>query len=309
MKNTARPATDLPFPAITICASGLHMDSVEKKLGMNFAEWRTKNNRKENKKEAIERDIEEYMRTTFQIQSGRRPVNILDILDTMIAPNVDASIAANGIRENIFACRDSGQKTSNHSNDERKKRSTCVHSCANPDFKLSGTNCFMVSSEELNYTEATTECCKVGAQMATISSSADNTLVSDFISSRDGIGLFIGLNDQAVEGTFVWQDGSIPTYTNWRQVHPNQPDGGTTQNCVVMKPDEKWYDITCDIEMRFVYSMPAVNSCDTAASPGITGCPASTTTTTKTTTTTPPSSPSSPSPSPSPTTLLSFLLT
>ena len=27
LKNTAKPVTDLPFPAITICASGLHMDS------------------------------------------------------------------------------------------------------------------------------------------------------------------------------------------------------------------------------------------------------------------------------------------
>ena len=68
LKNTARPVTDLPFPAVTICASGLHMGRVEKKLGENFAQWRTKNDRNDNKKETIERDIEEYMRTTFQIQ-------------------------------------------------------------------------------------------------------------------------------------------------------------------------------------------------------------------------------------------------
>ena len=77
MKNTAKPVTDLPFPAITICASGLHMDSVEKKLGENFAQWRRKNNRNENKKEAIERDIKEYMQTTFQIKSEEERQNCI----------------------------------------------------------------------------------------------------------------------------------------------------------------------------------------------------------------------------------------
>ena len=65
MKNTAKPVTDLAFPAVTICASGLHMNNVERKLGENFAKWRTKNSRNDNAKAAIERDIEEYMWTTF----------------------------------------------------------------------------------------------------------------------------------------------------------------------------------------------------------------------------------------------------
>ena len=71
--------------------------------------------------EAMKEDMKEYMQKTFQIKleeasmSGTKPVNILDILDTMIAPNVEASVAANGVRDNILACQETGR---------RKKRST-----------------------------------------------------------------------------------------------------------------------------------------------------------------------------------------
>ena len=108
MKDTAKPVTDLAFPAITICASGLHMDNVERKLKENFAIWRADHHKNDYSREALEKDINDYMFTVFQIKSELKPVNILDILDTMIAPNVEASVAANGVREN--ACCMSGGK-------------------------------------------------------------------------------------------------------------------------------------------------------------------------------------------------------
>ena len=108
LKQTAKPVTDLSFPAVTICASGLHMDNVERKVGENFAKWREENNKKDNNKEALEKDIKEYMHTVFHIKPNvikSASVSILDILDTMIAPNVEASVAANAVRVNVFACK------------------------------------------------------------------------------------------------------------------------------------------------------------------------------------------------------------
>ena len=105
LKNTAKPVAGVPFPTVTICGSGLHMNNVEKQVKENFATWRKENNKVEKSKEAIEEDIREYMKTTFQI-SQTSAINILDILDTMAAPNADASVAANGVRENIFACQE-----------------------------------------------------------------------------------------------------------------------------------------------------------------------------------------------------------
>ena len=84
------------------------MDNVERKVGENFAKWREENNKKDNNKEAVEKDIKEYMHTVFHIKRNvikSESVSILDILDTMIAPNVEASVAVNAVRENVFACK------------------------------------------------------------------------------------------------------------------------------------------------------------------------------------------------------------
>ena len=121
MKNTAKPVTEVKFPAVTICASGFHMSNVEKKIGLNFQKWRNETNRRNNTEAEIKKDMEEYMRTTFQIEpqkDDQEPPNIMDILDTMVATNVEASVAANSVRDNVFACRGNnierksqGQKT------------------------------------------------------------------------------------------------------------------------------------------------------------------------------------------------------
>ena len=103
--------TEVAFPALTICSSGFHMSNVEKKIEEHFARWRLENKRKE----ATRKDVEDYMLEIFQIKSEvnqtEPPVNILDILNTMISPsNVDASLAANGLRENAIACNEESQR-------------------------------------------------------------------------------------------------------------------------------------------------------------------------------------------------------
>lgn len=55
------------------------------------------------------------------MKNGEKQVNILDILDTMVASNVEASVAANGVRDNVIACADDEHKNAqqgNHDLDE-----------------------------------------------------------------------------------------------------------------------------------------------------------------------------------------------
>ena len=257
LKETAKPVTDLPYPAVTICSSGFHMSNVEKKIAENFAKWRSQNNRIGDTEEAIEDDIEEYMLTTFQIKSaeattGTKPANIIDILDTMIAPKVESSVAANSVRENIFACKGSSGTAA------RKKRSNCVNTCTNPDFILVGSNCFKAYSEELNFARANSKCNAVGATLATITGPGDDLFLSSLM--QDNTGYWIGLNDIEVERTFVWQDGSNPSYTNWQS---DQPDGG---DCVLKGKTLLWRDQPCNLERPFVCSMPAENPCESTSS-------------------------------------------
>ena len=263
LKDTAKPVTDLPFPAVTICASGLHMDNVQRKLKDNFLRWRVENQKIGNTMEAMKEDMKEYMHKSFQINleeastSETKPANILDILDTMIAPNVEASVAANGVRDNILACKETGR---------RKKRSTCTCSCPDTQFKRSGKKCFGVSKHSLTNSEAVTQCSKRGAVLATIANAEDDNFVGSLMPGSYEYGYWIGLNDSQEERAFVWQDGSPLSYNNWAQ---SRPKLDSEKNCVVKSAieevEKKWWDQDCNLDRRFVCSQPAENSCGSNA--------------------------------------------
>ena len=59
LKNTAKPVTEVPFPAVTICGSGFHMNNVEKQVTEDFAAWRRDNGKDEIDPDRIKEDIAE----------------------------------------------------------------------------------------------------------------------------------------------------------------------------------------------------------------------------------------------------------
>ena len=83
MRSNGKPVNELDFPTVTICGSGLHMAGVEKTLKEDFINWREE--RGQTEMDDIEEDLVEYMNETYQITNAEW--NILDILNTMIAPN------------------------------------------------------------------------------------------------------------------------------------------------------------------------------------------------------------------------------
>ena len=68
MKNTTKLVSDVPFPALTVCGSGLHMTNVEKKLVQDFRSWRSLHKKTMVDKEAIKKDMKKFMETRFQIK-------------------------------------------------------------------------------------------------------------------------------------------------------------------------------------------------------------------------------------------------
>ncbi len=74
------------------------------------------------------------------------------------------------------------------------------------------------------------EAVALGGHLATISSDAENQFVYDLWRANSTIfGLWIGLNDIAVEGQFRWTSGLPVTYTHFP---PTEPNGGTSENAV-----------------------------------------------------------------------------
>ena len=254
------------------------MNNVEKKIEENFVNWRRKNKRNDGSKEATQKDVEDFMFSVFQIKTeGNRTeaVNILDILDTMISPNGEASLAVNSPRENAFACEMKREAIENPNN--RKKRDSCALECPSPSFELVGTNCFYGSEKDLllDFESATEKCEEFGAELATINNAGEHSFATGIWSKRSR---WIGLNDLEEEGKLVWPDSSTPSFLNWKS---NQPANSETSDCVYMGKDQTWRMAEgCSWQIPFICSMAA--TCSTTS----TSTTTSTTTTTKTTTTT-----------------------
>ena len=270
LKDTSKPVADVPFPSLTICGSGFHINNVEKKLVLDFKEWRAQNGRNETTKQAIKKDTEDFMQTKFQIKPSQteqeHPLNILDILDTMIAPDVDVSLHANSIRENVIACEESTQSEEDNSD--------CTYSCSDNRFMLSGKKCFHGSTEKNNQSSAVNACQDMAAELATISSAAEDKMVYRMMTENGATGsVYIGLTNN--NGKITWQDGStLQSYTNWGNFPWPYPDGEPHQepdwrhgDCVfkMTKYDQKgkWGDRDCTTPRKYACSMAAYESCDT----------------------------------------------
>ena len=67
MKNTAKPITEVPFPAVTICGSGFHMSNVEKQVVEDFSAWRKENGKTNEEADKVKADMIEYMKSNHQV--------------------------------------------------------------------------------------------------------------------------------------------------------------------------------------------------------------------------------------------------
>ena len=139
LSSNSKPVSDLKFPTMTFCSQGLHMDLVQKVVYKNFKEWANKKGY--DGENANDEQIAEYLKDVFQIKDDNR--NILDILNTMIADNVDASVAANGVRQNEIACNDETTPEFNSFGDDTMKQKYDDYFCffRSPKKEVSGYRC------------------------------------------------------------------------------------------------------------------------------------------------------------------------
>lgn len=59
--------------------------------------------------------------------------------------------------------------------------------------------------------------------------------------------IWIGLDDQVTEGTYVWADGSPFSYSNWNSGEPSNSGGGAGEDCVHTYRNGLWNDVPCNI--------------------------------------------------------------
>jgi len=92
--------------------------------------------------------------------------------------------------------------------------------------------CYVFFTAPMTRAAARTVCQNLGAgtRLASIQSDAESSLITSLIGSNDA---FLGGSDEAVEGTFVWDDGTPVQLTRWNTGEPNNGAGMFEEDCIV----------------------------------------------------------------------------
>jgi gliding motility-associated-like protein len=82
-----------------------------------------------------------------------------------------------------------------------------------------------------------------GANLISVQSAAENSCIVSDLNNHGFSGIiWIGFNDIASEGSFVWYDQSPIVYTNWNSGEPNNSGN---EDCVQIYPNGFWNDLNC----------------------------------------------------------------
>jgi hypothetical protein len=93
-----------------------------------------------------------------------------------------------------------------------------------------------------SWTTAETNAVTLGGHLITVNDSAENEFARASVLRFDGADRrgWIGYNDVASEGTFVWSSGQTSTYTNWSGGEPN--NSGGLEDWAEMFGNGQWND-------------------------------------------------------------------
>jgi cysteine-rich repeat protein len=98
---------------------------------------------------------------------------------------------------------------------------------------------FVGGTQQTSYDNAQADCVARGGHLATILDATEETVVDAVTAATKA---FIGLNDTAVAGTFVWETDGPATFFDWNTAAGEPNSDGT---CVTLRADDKWQDQTC----------------------------------------------------------------
>lgn len=122
---------------------------------------------------------------------------------------------------------------------------------------LSTHHCYWLTEAVDSWDTVRAECVLAGADLATITSTAELVGVQQFVT----IDAYLGASDRDTEGTFAWVTGEAWGFDNWAAGEPN--DSGA-EDCVQWLPSGQWNDFECDGQLpglceRPVQGQPAAN--------------------------------------------------
>jgi hypothetical protein len=114
---------------------------------------------------------------------------------------------------------------------------------------------YLLCREGRNWVLARQFCQGFGYDLVALEDGAEDTFIYGAIAARGFGGTWLGLNDRAAEGQWVWLDGAPVLYSHWDQGEPNDGGNGGEDCGVVMTGDgrqSEWDDRGCESVRPFV---------------------------------------------------------
>ena len=106
------------------------------------------------------------------------------------------------------------------------------------DAKPFGGKWYRVYLEKASWRNAKTRCERLGGHLASV----PNRETQEFVSSlARGLTVWLGANDEKVEGLWVWEDGSKMEYNAWLRGQPSNE--GTKERWLAMWIGGGWADL------------------------------------------------------------------
>ena len=112
---------------------------------------------------------------------------------------------------------------------------------------------YMFCTTAASWTAGSSTCNAYGYELLTINDSSENTWVDTTADSYSTQKWWMGFNDRAREGSFVWASGEAVSYTNWHSGEPN--NGGGAEDCSQINrfhPSLTWNDEPCGSSFRYI---------------------------------------------------------
>jgi cysteine-rich repeat protein len=113
----------------------------------------------------------------------------------------------------------------------------------------STNHCYWLTVADARWTNVRQECISAGADLAAITSAAEQGIVEPLTTES----LFLGATDSATEGTFEWVTGEAWSFENWNNGEPNDQDG---EDCLLMLASGRWNDGGCISSIRGLCERP-----------------------------------------------------
>jgi hypothetical protein len=97
---------------------------------------------------------------------------------------------------------------------------------------------YRVYTEKTSWRNAKTRCERVGGHLAVVPNEATQHFVE---SLAQGLTLWLGANDEKVEGQWVWEDGSKMGFKAWLKGQPSNT--GSKERWLAMWNGRRWADL------------------------------------------------------------------